>query len=227
MGSIRMTIMRRTLLIGLVALVAAAPAARLDAKSSSFKPLLEAVIDSLAMAADAQAAMARAGTNDAAQVTSTRTAITKLNGARRLVDAFAKSDDEVTSDLASGFSEAYENVVGALTKNLQALESRTRPGAPERQVLVDETDEAWQALEVVVGLSVYALVDRDKPDPDGEFRHLQITRKDGADLQSRLERRFTRQALQRLDADAHGAEFAATALWQFLAQPDWKSSDAR
>ncbi len=205
-----MTVMRKSLFTAVVAIVALASAVCVDAKSSSFKSLMEAVIDSLAVTADAHAAITKAGMGDRARVTSTRTAIAKLNEARRLVNAFAKSDDELTAELASGFSDAYEVLARLLTESLQI-----QIVTSERTVLMDE---AWQMFADASAASTIAFIDYERPDADGEYRTLRITAKDVADLRVRLERRFDKQALQPQGGNLHAVQFAPAALWLVLEQ---------
>jgi len=92
--------MRRCLHAALI-VVLAGSSVRLHAeRSPDVNRLMEAIVDSLAVTADAHNVIVKSGASDMEHMTSTRTAIMKLNQAEQLVQPFAKSPDEKSARLA-------------------------------------------------------------------------------------------------------------------------------
>lgn len=227
----------------IVALVASSVRLHAQQRSPNVNPLMEAVVDSLAVTADAHNVIVKTGTSDIEHMTSTRTAIMKLDQARQLVEAFAKSPDEVSAGVASAFSAVYGSLAKLLTQSLATFETLVRLSAraQDGQAVSNaelaeisiaagkrtaEIDSTWKMLAELSALSMSVLVDDKRPDAAGQHPYLRITAKERADLRARLERFFGKQVLEGTGGNRHAVQVAPSLIWQFLGQPGWKPADA-
>jgi hypothetical protein len=235
--------MRRYRFAALIVVLAASGVALHAQRSPDVNRLMEAIVDSLAVTADAHDVIVKSGTSDIEHLTSTRTAIMKLNQAQQLVGAFAKSPDEMAASAASAFSAVYELLAQLLTQSLAAFETLVRLSARaqdgqavsnaelaeisiaagKRTAAIDST---WKMIAEVSALSTSVIVDQARADSTDQHPYLRITAKERGNLRARLARFFPKQVLGGTGGGQHAVQVAPSLIWQFLGKPEWKPADS-